>query len=396
MISGFDCALLAPYLSGAVILFFFLSGLLVGSGSALMLIEWEHSFWLLGDFSAKIAIVLASLCSILPYLFLSSLQQNLLLLLITFLLVPSCLVTLYCGEKHFVAGEEVRCADSLTAGSADRLTIISAVRSEGAALFCIAILALMQRMADVAISSSASQGSIVVLSQISCVCAAVALSVVWLVLKKSPAVSHVYLALVPVVETLLILWAFVPSIQPIAVVIVKMAFMLISMVIMAECVRKAGVDNVRLVGMYALCAFVLYGMLECGRAVGGAIRYFAAQEIFLTSMIFILIYLLSIVVVIVARYQIWQRNKAFDPMAAKSKAPETISEKCSKLSRVYRLTERESQIFEYMAHGRSARYIAGELYISENTVRTYQKSLYKKLGIHTKQELIDLAVCNKE
>ena len=43
-----------------------------------------------------------------------------------------------------------------------------------------------------------------------------------------------------------------------------------------------------------------------------------------------------------------------------------------------------------MRHGNTVAAIARRLYISENTVRGHTKSIYRKLGIHSKQELIDL------
>ena len=44
-----------------------------------------------------------------------------------------------------------------------------------------------------------------------------------------------------------------------------------------------------------------------------------------------------------------------------------------------------------IAQGRSKAYIAEALFLSENTVRTHAKNVYAKLGVHSKQELIDLA-----
>ena len=43
-----------------------------------------------------------------------------------------------------------------------------------------------------------------------------------------------------------------------------------------------------------------------------------------------------------------------------------------------------------IVQGRSKAYIASLLYLSENTVRTHTKTLYAKLDVHSKQELIDL------
>lgn len=57
----------------------------------------------------------------------------------------------------------------------------------------------------------------------------------------------------------------------------------------------------------------------------------------------------------------------------------------------YGLTPAETTVFELMAHGRSARYLSDELGISFNTARTHIRHVYEKLGIHSKQDLIDLA-----
>lgn len=63
---------------------------------------------------------------------------------------------------------------------------------------------------------------------------------------------------------------------------------------------------------------------------------------------------------------------------------------CGSLAERFGLTEREAEILELVAMGRSAQYIADDLTISYNTVRTHIKHVYEKLNIHSKQELIDL------
>ena len=54
------------------------------------------------------------------------------------------------------------------------------------------------------------------------------------------------------------------------------------------------------------------------------------------------------------------------------------------------LTQTEEQIALLAVRGRSRAVIARELGYSANTVRNYTHTLYSKLGIHSKQELIDL------
>lgn len=63
----------------------------------------------------------------------------------------------------------------------------------------------------------------------------------------------------------------------------------------------------------------------------------------------------------------------------------------AQLSAEHCLTARESQIMELIARGHSLKSIASTLGIAPNTVKAYRTSLYAKLGIHSRQELVDLA-----
>ncbi|MDR1184345.1 MAG: helix-turn-helix transcriptional regulator [Coriobacteriales bacterium] len=54
------------------------------------------------------------------------------------------------------------------------------------------------------------------------------------------------------------------------------------------------------------------------------------------------------------------------------------------------LSRRETEVLFLLAKGRNAAYIQERLYISEGTARTHMRHIYKKLNIHTQQELIDM------
>ncbi len=69
--------------------------------------------------------------------------------------------------------------------------------------------------------------------------------------------------------------------------------------------------------------------------------------------------------------------------------PSDLMRYCQNLAAEYQLTPREAEILEFLALGRSAKYISDELLISYNTARTHIKHVYEKLNIHSKQELID-------
>lgn len=59
------------------------------------------------------------------------------------------------------------------------------------------------------------------------------------------------------------------------------------------------------------------------------------------------------------------------------------------------LTERELQVLELVANGMSNREIAGELFISENTVKNHVRNILEKLHLHSRMEAVVYAVREK-
>lgn len=73
-----------------------------------------------------------------------------------------------------------------------------------------------------------------------------------------------------------------------------------------------------------------------------------------------------------------------------SSADTTIDGICQRLTEEHGLSGREAEILGYLARGRSQPYIREELVLSKNTVATHVKHIYQKLGVHSRQELLDL------
>lgn len=55
------------------------------------------------------------------------------------------------------------------------------------------------------------------------------------------------------------------------------------------------------------------------------------------------------------------------------------------------LTHGETRVLHYLPTNLSAREIAGELYLSVNTVKTHQRHLYQKLGARSRSQAVDRA-----
>jgi LuxR family maltose regulon positive regulatory protein len=55
------------------------------------------------------------------------------------------------------------------------------------------------------------------------------------------------------------------------------------------------------------------------------------------------------------------------------------------------LSESELRVLRLLAEGRSLREVAGELYLSQNTVKTHRRTIYRKLGANTREEALERA-----
>ena len=63
--------------------------------------------------------------------------------------------------------------------------------------------------------------------------------------------------------------------------------------------------------------------------------------------------------------------------------------KCITVANRYLLSKKETEVLFLLAKGRNAAHIQEQLFISEGTARTHMRHIYKKMDIHTQQELID-------
>lgn len=88
------------------------------------------------------------------------------------------------------------------------------------------------------------------------------------------------------------------------------------------------------------------------------------------------------------------RQAALDAAAQSMPAPDApssaLDECIADIIDTYGLTEREGDVIACLARGRSNSNIAKKLFISENTVRSHVRSIYSKLDVHTRQQVIDM------
>ena len=67
-----------------------------------------------------------------------------------------------------------------------------------------------------------------------------------------------------------------------------------------------------------------------------------------------------------------------------------IRDACERIADACKLSPRERDVFFLLAEGRSTARVKEELCIAEGTVNTHVRNIYSKLGVHTRQEMLDV------
>lgn len=65
-------------------------------------------------------------------------------------------------------------------------------------------------------------------------------------------------------------------------------------------------------------------------------------------------------------------------------------DKCARVAKKFALSDRETEVMVLLAKGNNLSYIQETLFISKSTASTHRQHIYRKIGIHSQQELIDL------
>ncbi len=81
---------------------------------------------------------------------------------------------------------------------------------------------------------------------------------------------------------------------------------------------------------------------------------------------------------------------ATDEPSGEATGEEALFRRVEAVAFEHHLSRRETDVFALIARGRSVPYTAQALVLSENTVRSHVRRIYNKLGVHSKQELLNL------
>lgn len=169
-----------------------------------------------------------------------------------------------------------------------------------------------------------------------------------------------------------------------------LAFSIASMLMMLTCIKQSDGSERRLRYLYGIFAGCVYTFVSLGSRIGSiASNADDFRFTLLLVLALVCVYLLGIAYFAIRGRGHNQANDAKPEVIVVETNRNLIPKQCCKAAEEYGLSKRECEVAELLARGRDVPYISEVLYISKNTVRTHSKNLYRKLDIHTRQELLD-------
>lgn len=283
-----------------------------------------------------------------------------------------------------------------------------AVRESWPSLICIAFSAFVVGLIRVqAIGSAEVSQAFDNANMMGLLVASVVLLGAWRTVYERIKLSRLYQIIFPLTATIyLLLPLFDGTFRQGFVLLVFVVFSVTSSLMVVSCSRVARNQCVPPVLVYGAFAGTVYGAMELGSLLGWLLDATVGIGLAALSVVaLVAVYCMSMVMN--ARRQAVAAPSAsvVAPVLATASAsgvpeqapPEetpslgvVLAQQCASVVAQYGLSAREADVLGLLARGRDAAYIADELVISKNTVRTHMKSIFAKTGVHARQELIDL------
>ncbi len=150
----------------------------------------------------------------------------------------------------------------------------------------------------------------------------------------------------------------------------------------ASLASRIHASDVLFVGL--CCGFQQLGVL-IGNLLGIGVRPDATAALYLV-LILICAVAFSPLIVPSTRQDLAQIQQS----ATRQTSSDNLETALDKIADRYGLSEREREVFRYLARGRSQTYIREQLVLSKNTVSSHVKHIYQKMNVHSRQELLDI------
>lgn len=394
-------AVVGAHLSGLLTLHvaLVLCALCLGCGSGLVFCFLQDMVASLKVYDAGVVVFAAAGISAVVYIAIGQLPRVTMMWLGFLVLVPAT-VAVILGARRLTP--RVHPAfDTVPAQQVDRCR--QAARELWPSLICIAFSAFVVGIIRVeAIGNAEASQTFDNANMVGLLLASIALLATWKTVYERIKLSRLYQIVFPLTATIYLLLPLLDgTFRQWFVLLVFVAFSVTSSLMVVSCSRTARNQCVQPVLVYGVFAGAVYGAMELGLLLGCVLDMTVGIGFAGLSVVaLVAIYCMSMVMNAKR-----QQGASVVPVAAHG---ETVAEgavvspipggaplcslenRCAQVVAQYGLSAREADVLLLLARGRDAAYVADELVISKNTVRTHMKSIFAKCGVHSRQELIDL------
>ena len=370
----------------------------LGCGSGLVFCFLQEMVASLKVYDAGIVVFAAAGISAVVYIAIGSLPRVTMMWLGFLVLVPATVVAILAARR--LVPQVHPAFDTVPAQQADRCR--QAARELWPSLICIAFSAFVAGIIRVeTIGNPEASPAFDNANMVGLLLASVVLLATWKTVYERIKLSRLYQIVFPLTATIYLLLPLLDgTFRQWFVLLVYVVFSVTSSLMVVSCSRAARNQCVQPVLVYGVFAGTVYGAMELGILLGCVLDVTVGIGFAGLSVVaLVAIYCMSMVmnakrqqaapVVPVAVRGEGTADEAFPPAPSASPAS-SLERQCAQVVAQYGLSAREADVLVLLARGRDAAYVAEELVISKNTVRTHMKNIFAKTGVHSRQELIDL------
>ena len=397
-VTGYLCLVTAATAFPNSVLFG-MAGAFVGFGNACCFLLWGMVLTAMDSASSTFVLLLSGGISGFSNLALFSLPTSVAYPAIAILLVV-CLFMLHSslGRADVILSQRTLAEGACSSGASSpvspsaREQFILLIRELGRPLLCVVALGLVfnafREMAFAVVGGTALVNAISMLGLI----LGTTLVLAMLVVRGSsaPRVDSLYPYITVVVAACLVAYPFMgPRYELVFTFLISCVYLLADTLMKATMAEAARGNRIHPLAFFGAGDTVVFSTMAAGTFLGMLPREGGSvnQVMYVVAIALICVYFLMIPLVAARR-----RTQQKEHVVIRPLDKDELSMRCERLASRHGVTQSELVVMEQLAMGRTVSAISESLNLSENTIRSHCKSLYRKLDIHSKQELID-SVC---
>lgn len=371
-----------------------LSGVLVGLGNSCCFLLWGIILSRMTEASCIYLLLFSGVGSGCLNLLLFFLPSTLSYSVISILLILS----LFGLQKSLAIFKEHEAQGSLPAadGTSGAHRVKAMILSLGEPLLCICALGLaFNAFREVAFAQIGGTTLVNTVSMVGLIIGTGSILLFLVFFKvQAPEVTRIYPFATLIVAACMIPFPFVSANYSLIFVFVISVFYLVVETLfkgtLASYVRTVGEPPLLVLGFGFGVEFSIMGI---GSIVGAIPRVGSGENqiMYVLALALMCMYLLVVPLASIRRKrQEGRANPAQEHIVIRSVDADELQRRCETIGAQSGVSPSELPVMVQLAMGKTVAAASRELGLSENTIRSHSKSIYRKLDVHSKQELIDL------